>query len=113
MAGDGIILLTQAARRAGRPTISLPASSAGPSARLSAASASRTSPEQVRFLTYGRGVDTTGCEPFFDSPRNTPHQKRSDAFVRSRRPTECRHLNESKPWKNSFVSIAHRKGKNG
>ena len=78
VAGDGIILLTQAARRAGRPTISLPASSAGPSARLSAASASRTS-RQSRFASSrtAEGSTPLGCEPSLDSPRNTPHQKRS------------------------------------
>ena len=86
VAGDGIILLTQAARRAGRPTISLPASSAGlVGAIIRRLGLADFSPEQVRFLTYGRGVDTTRMRTVFGfTPQHTTPET-FDAFVRSRR----------------------------
>jgi UDP-glucose 4-epimerase len=60
VAGDGVITLSQAARRTGKPTISMPGSmlsavgGLGRRARLV-----DFSPEQVSFLAYGRGIDTT------------------------------------------------------
>ncbi len=60
VAGDGVILLSQAVRRAGKPILRLPAplvSSVGGLVRR--ARLVDFSPEQLRFLTYGRGVDTT------------------------------------------------------
>jgi UDP-glucose 4-epimerase len=60
VAGDGVITLSQAARRTGKPTVPMPGS------MLSAVGGwgRRTrlvdfSPEQVSFLAYGRGIDTT------------------------------------------------------
>lgn len=86
VAGDGIILLSQALRRAGRATIPLPSSSAGfvggVIRRLGLAD---FSPEQVRFLTYGRGVDTTRMKTEFGFiPQHTTPET-FDAFVRSHR----------------------------
>jgi len=60
VAGDGVILLSQAVRRAGKPILRLPSplvSSVGGLVRR--ARLVDFSPEQLRFLTYGRGVDTT------------------------------------------------------
>ena len=60
VAGDGVLLLSQALRRAGKPTFPLPAplvTSVGGLVRR--ARLVDFSPEQLRFLTYGRGVDTT------------------------------------------------------
>jgi UDP-glucose 4-epimerase len=60
VAGDGVLLLSQAIRRAGKPILRLPAplvSSVGGLVRR--ARLVDFSPEQLRFLTYGRGVDTT------------------------------------------------------
>ncbi len=60
VAGDGILLLSQAIRLAGRiPFPLLP-----PLVQLTGRAMIKTgladfSPEQVRFLTYGRGIDTT------------------------------------------------------
>jgi len=60
VAGAGLLMLSQAIRRIGRPTVKLPTfavatfGSAMRQARLA-----DFSPEQVAFLTYGRGVDTT------------------------------------------------------
>ena len=73
VAGDGIITLAQAVRRIGRPSLPLPGfavpdASARRSGRPGVAD---FSPEQVAFLTYGRGLDTTrmrtmlGFEPSF------------------------------------------------
>ncbi len=76
IAGDGILTLGQAVRRLGRPTIPLPAF-AVPSFG-SAIGQSRNadfSPDQVAFLTFGRGLDTTrmrsmlGFEPTFSTAR--------------------------------------------
>lgn len=85
VSGDGIILLTQAVRRAGRPSLPLPSSSAGVVGgvirRLGLAD---FSPEQVRFLTYGRGVDTTRMKTVFGfTPQHTTPET-FDAFVRAR-----------------------------
>jgi UDP-glucose 4-epimerase len=60
LAGDGVILLSQALRRLGRTSIPVPGfavSAFGSVVRGSGLS--DFSPEQVSFLTFGRGVDTT------------------------------------------------------
>jgi len=60
VAGDGVVLLSQAVRRAGKPMLRLPAplvSAVGGLVRR--AKLVDFSPEQLRFLTYGRGVDST------------------------------------------------------
>jgi UDP-glucose 4-epimerase len=60
IAGDGVMMLSQAARRLGTPTIPMPApalSSLGIFIRQ--ARLADFNPEQVAFLTYGRGVDTS------------------------------------------------------
>ena len=59
IAGDGILMLSQAIRLAGRPPLPLPL----PLVPLTGRGMIKTgladfSPEQVRFLTYGRGIDT-------------------------------------------------------
>jgi UDP-glucose 4-epimerase len=79
VAGDGILTLAQAARRLGRPTIPLPAfavpafgSTLG--STFGQARSTDFSPEQVAFLTFGRGLDTTrmrrelGFEPAYTTP---------------------------------------------
>ncbi|MEI6624072.1 MAG: SDR family oxidoreductase [Actinomycetes bacterium] len=86
VAGDGIILLSQAARRAGRPVILIPKTMAGSVGAI----VRRTglvdfSPEQVRFLTYGRGVDTTRMRTVFGfTPQHTTPET-FDSFVRARK----------------------------
>jgi UDP-glucose 4-epimerase len=60
VAGDGILMLSQALRRLRRPTVPLPAFAVGGIAStLRQARAADFSPEQLGFLTFGRGVDTT------------------------------------------------------
>ncbi|MCX2968933.1 MULTISPECIES: NAD-dependent epimerase/dehydratase family protein [Streptomyces] len=60
IAGDGVVVLSQCARRLGRPTLPLPLPAltwAG--AALRGVGAREISPEHVRLLTHGRVVDTT------------------------------------------------------
>jgi UDP-glucose 4-epimerase len=72
VAGDGIITLAQAVRRIGRPSLPLPGF-AVPAFGSAVRQTRRAdfSPEQVAFLTFGRGLDTTrmrsmlGFEPSF------------------------------------------------
>ena len=72
IAGDGVITLSQAVRRTGRPSLPLPGfavSSFGSAIRQTRVA--DFSPEQVAYLTFGRGLDTTrmrtmfGFEPSF------------------------------------------------
>jgi len=72
VAGDGVLMLSQAIRRLQRPAVSLPAFAVGKvGSILRSARVAEFSPEQLGFLTYGRGVDTTrmrailGFEPKF------------------------------------------------
>lgn len=74
VAGDGVLLLSQAIRRAGRTSIQVPSpavSAVGSIFRR--AGLVDFSPEQMQFLEFGRGVDTTrlrvdfGFEPRFST----------------------------------------------
>ncbi|TWG90591.1 UDP-glucose 4-epimerase [Nocardioides sp. J9] len=72
IAGDGLLMLTQAVRRLGRTSVPLPAPAfASIGSFLKSARMAEFSPEMVAFLTYGRGVDTTrmrtelGFEPTY------------------------------------------------
>ena len=60
VAGDGVMMLSQAIRRLGRPALPMPSfavSSVGSVIRR--ARLGDFSPEQMGFLTFGRGVDTS------------------------------------------------------
>jgi UDP-glucose 4-epimerase len=74
VAGSGVLQLSQAIRRAGRTSFSIPS----PAVTLIGSMFRRTglvdfSPEQLRFLQFGRGVDITrlhedfGYQPRFDT----------------------------------------------
>lgn len=74
IAGDGILMLSQAVRRLQRPSVALPGVAVGRvGSVLKSARLADFSPEQLAFLTYGRGVDTTrmrqvlGFEPAHDT----------------------------------------------
>ncbi len=60
LAGDGILALSQAIRRLGRPALRLPPFTASSTAAaVRRARLADFSPDQITFLTYGRAVDTT------------------------------------------------------
>jgi UDP-glucose 4-epimerase len=70
--GDGILTLAQAVRRIGRPSLPLPGFALpGFGSAIRQTRVADFSPEQVAFLTFGRGLDTTrmrsmfGFEPSF------------------------------------------------
>lgn len=66
LAGDGVILLSQAARRLGRPVIPLPSLGfASAAARVTRVMGGNISPDLHRLLTYGRAVDTTALRDIF------------------------------------------------
>jgi len=74
IAGDGVIMLSQAIRRLQRPTVKLPGFAVGSlGSTLRQARLADFSPEQLGLLTYGRGIDTTrmhktlGFRPRFTS----------------------------------------------
>ncbi len=86
VAGDGILLLSQAARMAGRPTAPIPPPLTGAAGTLFR----RTglvdfSREQMRFLSFGRVLDTTRMHRVLGlEPRYTTKEAFAD-FVRGRR----------------------------
>lgn len=60
VAGDGILMLSQAVRRLGRPSVALPSFAVGSFGQMVRQTRMADfSPEQIAFLTYGRGVDTS------------------------------------------------------
>ncbi|WP_020579497.1 NAD-dependent epimerase/dehydratase family protein [Actinopolymorpha alba] len=60
IAGDGILMLSQAIRRMGRPAAPVPAFAVATFGQaFRAARLADFTPEQLSYLTYGRGVDTT------------------------------------------------------
>jgi UDP-glucose 4-epimerase len=87
VAGDGVLMLSQALRRLGRPSVALPApaltmlGSVFPSAR-----AAELTPEQTAFLTFGRGMDTSAVRTSlgFEPEHTTPEAFAS--FARRLRP---------------------------
>jgi UDP-glucose 4-epimerase len=74
VAGDGVMLLSQAVRRLRKPAVPLVRPAVGGvAAVLKSARMADFSPEQLGFLTFGRGIDTTrmhtelGFEPSFST----------------------------------------------
>lgn len=85
VAGDGILLLSQAARRAGRPMAHIPRAAAGSvGAVVRRFGLADFSPEQVRFLAYGRGVDTTRMREGFGFEPEYTTEETFDSFVEGR-----------------------------
>ena len=66
VAGDGVLMLSQAIRRLKRPSVPLPPSRSDLGSALRSARLADFSPEQLSFLTYGRGVDTTRMRSMLD-----------------------------------------------
>jgi UDP-glucose 4-epimerase len=66
VAGDGVLMLSQAIRRLGRPSVALPAPAFRPLASvLPAARRAELSSEQAAFLAHGRCLDTTAMRDVF------------------------------------------------
>ena len=84
VAGDGVLMLSQAIRRLQRPSVALPSFAVGGlGSVLRRAHMADFSPEQLGFLTYGRGVDTTRMrEELGFEPRHTTASAFAD-FARS------------------------------
>jgi UDP-glucose 4-epimerase len=85
VAADGVLLLSQAIRRAGKVPLPVPGPVAGPVSRIFRSTRLVDfSPEQMRFLNFGRVVDTTRLRRVFGfTPRWTTTQAFDD-FVRGR-----------------------------
>jgi UDP-glucose 4-epimerase len=85
VAADGVLLLSQAIRRAGRIAIPLPSSAVGPLSRVfRSARLVDFSPEQMRLLNFGRVVDNRRLRTQFGfTPRWTTMQAFDD-YVRGR-----------------------------
>jgi UDP-glucose 4-epimerase len=87
LAGDGVIYLSQAIRRLGRPTLRLPSfTAAGTAAVVRRARLADFSPDQITFLTYGRVVDTTRMRSEFGFEPAYTTAAAFDDFRRSQRP---------------------------
>ena len=85
VAADGVLLLSQAIRRAGRIAVPLPSSAVGPLSRVfRSARLVDFSPEQMRLLNFGRVVDNRRLRAQFGfTPRWTTMQAFDD-YVRGR-----------------------------
>ncbi|MBN9100461.1 MULTISPECIES: NAD-dependent epimerase/dehydratase family protein [unclassified Pseudonocardia] len=85
VAADGVLLLSQAIRRAGRVAVPLPSAAVGPVSRIfRSARLVDFSPEQMRLLNFGRVVDNTRLRTQFGfTPRWTTMQAFDD-YVRGR-----------------------------
>lgn len=59
VAGEGIVMLSQALRRLGKPSVPLPGFATSQLGSLVRQSLVDFSSEQIGYLTYGRGVDTS------------------------------------------------------
>ena len=88
VAGDGVMLLSQAVRRLRKPTIALPRPAVGSLASaLKSARMADFSPEQLDLLTFGRGIDTSRMRTELGfEPAHTTVEAFAD-FARSLTPT--------------------------
>jgi len=79
VAGDGVLMLSQALRLAGKTILPVPTPMVGAvGGWFRRAGLADFSPEQIKFLTYGRGLDTTRLRTTFGF---TPTYSTRDAFV--------------------------------
>lgn len=86
-AGNGVVLLSQAARRLGRPTIPLPPVGFAMAARrFIRAMGSDIPPDLHRLLTFGRAVDTSALRDIFGYDLTQSSQETFEEFRASLRP---------------------------
>jgi UDP-glucose 4-epimerase len=87
VAGDGVILLSQASRRLGRPLVPLPGIGFGGAARrLIRVMGSDISPDLHRLLTYGRVVDTSALRDIFGYHLTHTTEETFDEYRRKTKP---------------------------
>ncbi len=85
VAGDGVLLLSQAARRAGRVVLPVPAPAGGWVGQLfRRAGLADFSPEQMAFLSHGRVLDCTRAREVLGFTATRSTVETFDDFVRSR-----------------------------
>ncbi len=86
VAGDGVLALSQAIRRAGRVEVPILAPFVGPVGRwVRRGGFADFSRDQIRLLTHGRAVDTSRLKEGFGYTPHYTSMQTFDAFVRSRR----------------------------
>ena len=84
VAGDGILLLSQAVRRTGRPSFAVPSFAFSAAVGSLGGGAGSVGADEVALLTYGRGVDTTALRTRFGYSTAWSTADTLDAFVRER-----------------------------
>lgn len=85
VAADGVLLLSQAIRRAGRVGVALPEVALQPLGKvIRQARLVDFSPEQVKFLNFGRVVDTTNLREHFGFTPRWTTQQAFDDYVHGR-----------------------------
>src|SRR5437763_7829723 len=88
VAGSGVLLLSQAIRRAGRVAVQVPSPAVSAlGSVLRRAGLVDFSPEQMQFLQFGRGVDTTRLKQDFGYVPQYATLEAFDDFVAGRRLT--------------------------
>jgi UDP-glucose 4-epimerase len=87
LAGDGVLSLSQAIRRLGRPAFRLPSyTAASTAAVVRRFRLADFSPDQITFLTYGRAVDTTRMRTEFGFEPEYTTASAFEAFRGAQRP---------------------------
>jgi len=85
--GDGVLMLSQAVRRLGRPHVSVPAGAMSMLGSLvPQARQADLSSEQTAFLTHGRGIDTTAMRELLGFEPQATTAEAFEEFARSERP---------------------------
>ena len=85
VAGPGVVYLSQLVRLAGKPTVAIPRSLAGPVAEVVRRTrAVDFSPEQVQFLLYGRVGDITRLRTYFGYEPRYRTRAAVEAFLQER-----------------------------
>ncbi len=108
VAADGVLLLSQAIRRAGKVPLPVPSPAVGPVSRIfRGARLVDFSPEQMRFLNFGRVVDTTRLRRQFGfTPRWTTTQAFDD-YVRGRALTPVLGAERIEAAEHALLATAH------